>query len=121
MNMEQFYQNSLIGSMVLLGVLILIAVLRSALGPKITDRIIAVNMIGTMTMAIIAVLAVVLNEDYLGDVCIVYAMISFVAVVLLTKVYTGIYLEKKHIHGEQEAIEDNLEHQEEGSNTDDNV
>lgn len=121
MNMEQLYHNSLVGAGIVLGILILIAVLRSALGPKISDRIIAVNMIGTMTMAIIALLAVVLDEDYLGDVCIVYAMISFVAVVLLTKVYTGIYLEKRHIHGEQEAIEDNLEHQEERSKIDDHV
>ena len=29
------------------------------------------------------------------DICLIYAMISFLAVVVLTKVYTGVYLEKK--------------------------
>ena len=59
------------------------------------DRVVAVNMMGTMTMVMIAILALLLHEGYLVDICIIYAMISFLAVVVLTKVYIGIYLEKK--------------------------
>ena len=29
------------------------------------------------------------------DICIIYAMISFLAVIVLTKVYMGVYREKK--------------------------
>ena len=36
-----------------------------------------------------------MNEGYLVDICIIYAMISFLAVTLLTKVYMGVYAEKK--------------------------
>ena len=36
-----------------------------------------------------------LGEGYLADICIIYAMISFLAVVVLTKVYTGVYLDGK--------------------------
>ena len=53
------------------------------------------NMMGTMTMVMIAILALLLDEGYLVDICIIYAMISFLAVIVLTKVYIGIYLEKK--------------------------
>ena len=38
------------------------------------------------------------------DICIIYAMISFLAVVLLTKVYMGIYRERK-IREEKEREE----------------
>ena len=69
--------------------------MRAIKGPKITDRIVAVNMIGTLTIIIICILAVYLKESYLVDVALVYAMISFLAVVVLCKVYTGVYLEKK--------------------------
>lgn len=111
MNLNIIYQGLLMGCMFLLAGLILIAIIRSVLGPRIADRIIAVNMIGTMTIVIIAILTVYLEEDYLADVCLVYAMVSFLAVVVLAKIYTGIVLERKGIFGDNKAIEDNLEHQ----------
>ena len=46
-------------------------------------------------MVIIAILAVKMNEGYLVDICIIYAMISFLAVTLLTKVYMGVYAERQ--------------------------
>lgn len=53
-------------------------------------------MMGTMVMVMIAVLALLLDEGYLVDICLLYAMISFLAVVVLSKVYIGIYEEKRH-------------------------
>ena len=91
MNYDTIFHFILMGCMLITGLFILIAILRSFLGPKTTDRIIAVNMIGTFTIAIISILTVFLGEDYLADVCLIYAMISFVAVVVLTKIYTGVY------------------------------
>ncbi len=46
-------------------------------------------------MVIIAVLGLLMDEDYLVDICLIYAMISFLAVVVLTKVYTGVYKEHR--------------------------
>lgn len=100
MNVNQIFENILIGAMILLAVLVLIAVLRSIIGPKMADRIIAINMIGTITMALIAILTVFLGEDYLADICLVYALISFLAVVVLTKIFTGYYRESHEIHAE---------------------
>lgn len=85
----------LIISLIVLAILIILCLIRAIIGPRIADRIVAVNMMGTMVIVMISVLAVFLNEGYLMDVCIIYAMISFLAVIVLTKVYTGVYLEKK--------------------------
>ena len=46
------------------------------------------------------------EETSLIDIGLRYAMISFLAVVLLTKVYSGAYLEKKMREREKEAEND---------------
>lgn len=79
---------------VLLAIMVFMCLIRAIKGPRIADRIVAINMMGTMTMVIIAILAVKMNEGYLVDICIIYAMISFLAVTLLTKVYMGVYAER---------------------------
>jgi multicomponent Na+:H+ antiporter subunit F len=98
--------------MLVLAVLLIVTMIRSVLGPKIADRIVSVNMIGTMVIMIIAILSVYLDEAYLVDVCLIYAMISFLGVVVLCKVYTGVYLQRKQIKADLGAVEDNLSHQE---------
>lgn len=109
---EQAYDLLLLGCVIVLALLIIASIVRSVLGPGISDRIIAVNMIGTMIILIIAILSVYLEENYLVDVCLIYAMISFLGVVVLCKVYTGVYLQKKQMKANMDAIVDNLENQE---------
>ncbi len=109
--LELACQWLLTGAMLVLAVLIIFSIIRSVLGPKIADRIIAVNMTGTMIIMLIAVLSVFLDENYLADICLIYAMISFLGVVVLCKVYTGAYLKEKHIKANLEAVEDNLNRQ----------
>ena len=92
--MEQFCDGFLTGVLVVLGILCFFCLVRSVKGPRIADRIVAVNMIGTMTMMGIAVLTVKLEEAFLADVALIYAMISFLAVVVVAKVYMGVYREK---------------------------
>ena len=81
--------------LVILAVMVIICLIRAIIGPRIADRLVAVNMIGTMVMVSICVLTVVMQEDYLVDICLIYAMISFLAIVVLTKVYTGVYMKEK--------------------------
>lgn len=88
---------------IILAIMVLICLIRAIKGPKIADRIVAINMMGTITMVIIAILAVKMDEGYLVDICIIYAMISFLAVTLLTKVYMGVYAEKKQQKREEET------------------
>lgn len=84
-------------------VLMLFACLiRAIRGPRIADRIVAVNMMGTMIMVTIAVMSLLLGQGYLVDICLIYAMISFLAVIVLTKLYIGIYEEKQQTDEEEE-------------------
>ena len=80
---------------VILTILTFFCLIRAIRGPKLADRIMAANMIGTMTIAIIALLAVYLDESSILDICLIYAIMSFVAVIVLTKIYIGIYNENK--------------------------
>ncbi len=93
--LEQAYNVLLTALLIVLAVLVVLCLIRAIIGPRVADRIVAVNMMGTMVIVMIAVLAVMLGEGYLADICIIYALISFLAVIVLTKVYMGVYLEKK--------------------------
>ena len=75
--------------------LLLLCLIRAVVGPRIADRLVAVNMITTLVTVMIAILAVLKNEGYLIDICLIYAMISFLAVVVLSRIYTGVYREEK--------------------------
>lgn len=94
--LETAYTNLFNVVLISLAVLIFLGFIRSIRGPKSTDRLVAVNMIGTITITIIVVLSAVIGEEYLVDISIIYAMISFLAVVVLAKVYLGAYLEVKN-------------------------
>ena len=94
--MRSDYAPFFLGCLLVLAVLTLFCLIRAILGPKLADRIMAVNMIGTMTIAMIAIASVLLGEPSLLDVVLIYAVISFVAVIVLTKIYIGVYRERKH-------------------------
>lgn len=94
--LEAAYRTVYVGALIFLALMIFLCLVRAVKGPRIADRIVAVNMMGTMVMVIIAILALMLKEGYLVDICLIYAMISFLAVVVLTKVYMGVYSEKQH-------------------------
>ena len=74
-----------------LGVLLFLCLLRAILGPRIADRVVGINMIGTIIILMIAILALMLGEGYLVDIAIIYAMLSVLAVVVLAKIYSGVY------------------------------
>lgn len=86
----------------ILGLILIACLVKAIRGPRVADRIIAVNMMGTTVVIAICILAFVMNEGYLADVAIIYTMLSFLAVVLLTKVYMGIYREKRRKEEEAE-------------------
>ena len=88
--------------LIILALFVVLCLIRAIIGPRIADRLVAVNMIGTLVMVMICILAVLINEGYLVDICLIYAMISFLAVVVLTKVYTGVYLEAKERRKKEE-------------------
>ena len=81
--------------LIILSLMVFACLIRAIKGPRIADRLMAVNMMGTIVMVMIAVLALMLQEGYLVDVCLIYAMISFLAVIVLSKVIIGVHKEKE--------------------------
>ena len=90
--------------LLVLAVMLLLCLVRAMIGPRIADRVVSVNMMGTMVMCIIVILGVIMDEGYLADIALIYAMISFLAVVVLTKIYTGVYMEQQN---EEQTEEEN--------------
>lgn len=81
--------------LMVLSVLIFFCLLRAVRGPRIADRVVGINMVGTIVIMMIAVLTLMLDEGYLVDIAIIYAMLSFLAVVMLVKIYIGVYRAQK--------------------------
>ena len=92
--------------LIVLAVMVILCLIRAIIGPRMADRLVAVNMIGTMVMVSICILAVIMQEDYLVDICLIYALISFLAVVVLTRIYTGVYREAKDHEKQKEEKHD---------------
>lgn len=87
MTVERAYDLLFSFAFLAVGVCILLCILRSAMGPKITDRLLCVNMNTTMAVSVIVWLAVFLGEDWLGDVALVYVLLGTVGTAVLAKVY----------------------------------
>ena len=95
MELIQEYSTLFYGILSVLAIMLVFCLIRAVRGPRIADRLVAVNMMGTMVMVMIALLAVVKDQGYLVDICLNYAMISFLAVVVLSRIYTGVFREAK--------------------------
>jgi multicomponent Na+:H+ antiporter subunit F len=93
--LDRAYSIFFTGALIVLALLVVLCLVRAIIGPRVADRIVSVNMTGTMVIVMIAILALMLEEGYLADICLIYAMISFLAVIVLVKVYMGVYLEGK--------------------------
>ena len=95
------------GILSVFAVMLILCLVRAFIGPKVADRLVAVNMMGTMVMVSIGILAIVKNEGYLVDICLIYAMISFLAVVVLTRIYTGVHREAKEAEKKKKGEDEN--------------
>lgn len=94
---ETAYQCLYTFCLIVMGLCIVVALSRSVRGPEIADRILAINMIGTVVISAIMVLTGLLEETWLLDICLVYVLISFLAVAVLTTVYI-----RRHQKGKKE-------------------
>ena len=92
--MSNLYNILYTTALVIIGLLVIACLIRAIRGPRIADRVIAINMIGTLIVITICILSFMMQESYLVDIAMIYTMLSFLAVVLLTKVYMGVYREK---------------------------
>ncbi|WP_440997683.1 monovalent cation/H+ antiporter complex subunit F [Arhodomonas sp. SL1] len=62
-----------------------LALARALLGPTVYDRIVAVNVFGTKTVLVVALITYITGHADLIDVALVYALINFIAIVTVLK------------------------------------
>ena len=105
MEISQAYYWLFSGAMIWLALLIGAMLIRSIIGPRITDRILSINMIGTLVVACILILTVFLGEPYLLDVALIYVMISFVVVQVLAMTYIPSHKKRERQPDEAEIRE----------------
>ena len=62
-----------------------LALARALMGPTRFDRILAVNMFGTKTVTLIAVLGFLTNRPEFLDLALVYALMNFIGVIAVLR------------------------------------
>ena len=97
-DLNQIRYVLLTGSAIFLSITIFFCLLRAVLGPRFTDRIIAANIVGTKVIVLISIISLIIGEGYLVDICLIYAIISFLSVVVLARSV----IEKSDLENENE-------------------
>ena len=58
-----------------------LVVIRALLGPSVYDRMLAANVFGTLTVILIALIGLLVDNTMFLDVALIYALVNFVATV----------------------------------------
>ncbi len=70
-------------------VAIALGLVRAFRGPTLYDRVMAANMIGTLTVLMVAVLGFMAGRPEFLDIALVYVLISFVSTIAVLRVYAS--------------------------------
>ena len=65
-----------------------LALTRATLGPTVFDRILAINMFGTKTVLLIAVLGFLTGRPDFLDLGLLYVLLNFIGVVAVLRLFT---------------------------------
>lgn len=67
--------------------IMVIALIRALRGPSLFDRILAVNMFGTNTVLLVALIGILSGQSSFLDIAIVYALINFITVIAVLRFF----------------------------------
>ena len=79
--LETIYATAAFGIIIAM----ILSLLRASQGPTVFDRILAVNMFGTMTVLFIAVLGYLCKRPDFLDIALVYAMMNFISIIAVLR------------------------------------
>ena len=80
-----------LGSSLILGFLVFLCLYRGIWGPGFLNRLVAINVIGTKTVVILALMGFIYQRiDMFVDTCLGYALLNFIGTLAAAK-----YLERK--------------------------
>ncbi len=64
-----------------------LALARAIIGPSVYDRVLAMNMFGTKTVLLLAVIAFILGRPDFLDLALIYALINFIGVLAVLEFF----------------------------------
>ena len=67
----------------------LFVLFRVAVGPTPADRIVSVEILGVLTIGLLAVLGAYYEEGFLMDIALIWALLSFIASLAFAKILEG--------------------------------
>ena len=74
---------------VIIGILVILSLYRAVYGPGVWNRLAGVNIIGTKTIVILALVGFIFDRvDMFVDIALIYAMLNFVVVLIIARYYT---------------------------------
>jgi multicomponent Na+:H+ antiporter subunit F len=74
-----------IGAAAIFVILAIAMLYRVVKGPTMQDRVLAVNVLGTNTVVILALLAAGFEEPWFLDIALVYALLNFLMTIAISK------------------------------------
>jgi multicomponent Na+:H+ antiporter subunit F len=77
--------DALLATAVVVVVASLVALYRVVRGPTMPDRVVAVNVVGSNTVVVIALLAAALDQPGALDIALVYALLNFLLSIAISK------------------------------------
>lgn len=78
-------EDVLLGAAAIFVLASLVAVYRVVQGPTMQDRVIAVNVVGSNTVVVIALVAAAIGEPGALDIALVYALLNFLLSIAISK------------------------------------
>lgn len=93
-------------SLVILGMLTLIALFFCIRSRSVSDRLLIVTQIHVFAVASVCILAVFYDEAYLLDTALIYALLSFLTVVVLTRMIAAHFRCSDEPNAKEEASHD---------------
>ncbi|MEQ8859755.1 MAG: monovalent cation/H+ antiporter complex subunit F [Pseudomonadales bacterium] len=77
-------------------VTMVLAIVRALLGPSLYDRVLAVNMFGTKTALLLAVMAFVMGREDFVDLALAYALINFIGILAVLQFFQSRELRQRY-------------------------
>lgn len=74
-------------TIIVLLVVMLMALVRAFLGPGVFDRVLAMNLFGTKTVLLIAVLQFYFGRPEFLDIALLYALMNFISVIAVLRYF----------------------------------
>ncbi len=108
MDVQEAYELLYTFALIVISLALCVMLFRSVKGPGVTDRLLSINMVGTLVIAGIVILSRLLREAWLLDVALIYTMISLVSTLILARVLIPPRPSRKRFRDEEQGGERNV-------------